>query len=518
MKKGLALTTFGLFFFIAFFLATTLVQADGVKTQLCLVIDGSGSIDYSQWENIKQALATAVKQNLPHDGTVELTVVQFGYSLYEGYAKTELQPTVINSANYGAISDQILAMPKGDSETPIAHGLFLAWIEMKNSPNSGANVRKIINLATDGEPNVRNNNATTDLDGSGGSPDASDDVIASVNTAVSQGLNELDIEGIGMIDVTRDWLKNWVVYPQPGIVAPPFSKAGWIRVVADPTEFANTLGERLQGTLSGDADTWVPTAEGALAAGALSVGVTGAISALGSAVANPEVFPRSTLVRKTNDFLPEFMKKWLNDFISSKRKLTIMQKKGHLLKLTKLEIMSYTIALLVLTLAFSYAKSQTLAEVLTVVPTILATSIIVEFAKNFAVETIARSQGVWTEHRLWYFGLGAFLFSTFVFRTPFSSPSRNIHTAKFTKRSLGLVSSVSVFIGLAFAAIFYIFLINGFALIGSIGIVMSLTIAFFEALPIPPMNGKDIYDWSRPLWTVMFTATFALYMLCLLIL
>jgi Zn-dependent protease len=142
----------------------------------------------------------------------------------------------------------------------------------------------------------------------------------------------------------------------------------------------------------------------------------------------------------------------------------------------------------------------------------------VEFVKNFVIEAVARKQGVWTEHRLWYFGLAAFLLSTLAFKVPFSSPSRNIHySQKFTKRSLGLVSTASVFLGFVFAVIFYIVLVSGFTLIGSIGLVMSLTMAFFEALPIPPMNGKDIYDWSKILWVALFMATFALYMLCLLL-
>jgi hypothetical protein len=50
------------------------------------------------------------------------------------------------------------------------------------------------------------------------------------------------------------------------------------------------------------------------------------------------------------------------------------------------------------------------------------------------------------------------------------------------------------------------------------GLVMSLTMAFFETFPIPPMSGKDIYDWSRILWMILFITTFALYMLCLFLL
>jgi Zn-dependent protease len=298
-------------------------------------------------------------------------------------------------------------------------------------------------------------------------------------------------------------------------VAPPFIKAGWIRVVANPAEFASTVGQKMQVIISGGSDTWAPPAEGALFAGLLTVGITSVFSSLGSAISEPT----SRVAQKINGLLPEILKKWLHKFISSKRKLVITEKTGHPLKLTRLEMASYAVALAILTLAFVYAKVQTLDEVLVVLPTILVTSIVAEFVKNFAVEVVARKLGVWTEHRLWYFGVAALLLSSLVFRTPFAAPSRNVHYSnKFTKRSLGLVSAMSVFVGFAFAVVFGVVFICGFALIGSIGLVMGLTMALFEALPIPPMSGKDIYDWSRPLWTALFAMTFVLYMLCLLLL
>jgi hypothetical protein len=42
--------------------------------------------------------------------------------------------------------------------------------------------------------------------------------------------------------------------------------------------------------------------------------------------------------------------------------------------------------------------------------------------------------------------------------------------------------------------------------------------AFFDSIPIPPINGKDIYDWNKFLWISLFTSTFTLYMLVLFVL
>jgi len=216
-----------------------------VKTQLCMVIDGSGTIISNEWDTIKQGIAKAINTTIPRDSSVELTIVQFGYSPSDGYAKTEIPPTVMNSTNYSTIANQVLTIQQGRIGTAMAHGLYLGWKEISNSPNFETAKYQIINLATDGEPNRRNDNATSDLDGDG-DINYWDDVIAVVNNAVNQGLEELDVEGISTTDLFRDWFKNWIVHPQPGILAPPFTKPGWIRVVADAAEFANTIAQKLK--------------------------------------------------------------------------------------------------------------------------------------------------------------------------------------------------------------------------------------------------------------------------------
>lgn len=516
MKLIPSLLAFVIFFSAAMVLSFENVNgSNGAKTQICMVIDGSSSISSAEWAIIKDALAEAINDTVPHDGSVELTIVQFGYSTGI-YARTEVLPTIIDRSNFELVANQVLAISKSGGSTPTAHGLFLGWKELSESPNFAVATRQVINLATDETPNVRNDNATTDLDGNG-KIDAEDDVIAVVNYAASQGLDELDVEAIGLTTTGKEWFREHVLLPQPGVLAPPFSKAGWVRPVANATEFASTIGEKLQAVIGSYNGLWVPSLEGAAAAGILSVGLTSIVSSLSSAVNDPSGFPSQVLAQKINGLFPETLKKWLQDFVSAKRKLVIKHNLGSIFLLTKKEALSYIAALTVLTLSFAYAKAEKLEQIPALLPIILATSIIVEFAKNYVVEITARKQGVWTEHHLWYFGTFMFLATTLAFKTPFSSPSRIVHHApRFTKRSLGLVACASVFVGLGLTAFFYILLSTPFASIGSIGIVMCLTMAFFESMPIPPMNGKDIYNWSKMLWVTLFVVTSSLYVLCLL--
>jgi cytochrome b561 len=178
----------------------------------------------------------------------------------------------------------------------------------------------------------------------------------------------------------------------------------------------------------------------------------------------------------------------------------------------KPELIAYGISIALLAFSFSYVKVSSLAEILAVLPTVFATSIVVEFAKTFVLVAYARSRGVWTEHRLWYFGLATFVLTTFAFRMPFSSPSRNLyHSPKFTKRLGAILASASVLMSLAFAGLFFGLMLSGFAAIGATGLAMCLIGAFLDTFPVTPMNGKAIFDHNKTLWTVFFVAVTAFY-------
>jgi len=198
--------------------------------------------------------------------------------------------------------------------------------------------------------------------------------------------------------------------------------------------------------------------------------------------------------------------------MSKKRKATVSERTGSPFVPQKPELIAYGISIALLAFSFSYVKVSSLSEILAVLPTVIATSIVVEFVKTFVLVAYARSRGVWTEHRLWYFGLAAFVLTTFAFRMPFSSPSRNLyHSPKFTVRLGVILSSATILISLAFAGLFFALLVSGFAAVGATGLAMCLIGAFLDTFPVAPMNGKALFDHNRILWAVLFAAVTALY-------
>ncbi|OQB25717.1 MAG: Disaggregatase related repeat protein [Chloroflexi bacterium ADurb.Bin180] len=76
--------------------------ADGVTTQLAVLLDGSRSID--DWQLAINGLRLAINDpNFPKDGSVELTVIQFGHRV----SRREVGPVVITSGNYTEIRSRI---------------------------------------------------------------------------------------------------------------------------------------------------------------------------------------------------------------------------------------------------------------------------------------------------------------------------------------------------------------------------------------------------------------------------
>jgi Zn-dependent protease len=284
------------------------------------------------------------------------------------------------------------------------------------------------------------------------------------------------------------------------------------------TAYITTAEEAIE--TGGGSAVWAPPAEGFLVASALTVGVTSGVSAVASAVTNPEGCPSNKLAEKASDILPDSIKKWLDSFICSKTGASIEHRVSFALFFTKQEIISIAISIAVITFAFSYAKAESLNQILSLIPIVLVTAIIVDLAKDLIREIVARRLGVWSEYRLWYFGLAMFLISSIAFKAPFSSPNRiRQHSPNLTTRKTGILSLTAIIVPLIFAGVFYMLFVNpSFTLIGNMGLVICLTAAFFDTIPIPPMNGKDIYDWSKILWLVLFVACFALYALTLLLL
>ena len=145
------------------------------------------------------------------DCCVELTVIQFAGDLPAG-AITEIGPVVITNSNRNNIAADVLNITHIEGITPIEDGIDLAVWNLTNSEWFTYASEQIINISSDIGHIVVDYPATE----------------AARNNAIAAGIDEISAEGVGdIIPADINWLRDKIVWPQPGTIAPPFTP-GWV--------------------------------------------------------------------------------------------------------------------------------------------------------------------------------------------------------------------------------------------------------------------------------------------------
>lgn len=252
----------------------TVLVGKTAPTQLALLLDGSKSILPADWDIMLDGIALAITNGcIPHNEQVELTIIQFGGGNGNPngriWAQVELGgPIVLTDTNYLVVANQIQAIPQLGGGTAISSAFRLAADVLSGDPNNYLEgtpfagmasthsnwPRQVINLVTDGQPNVIYNHSDryggywAGLTGdqyAKGKLDTEAALAYYESVRPIEESDEIDVEAIG--DGTGQiWLKNHIVRPQPGYDNWPPTGPGWVRYVDNYTEFANTIGKQFQ--------------------------------------------------------------------------------------------------------------------------------------------------------------------------------------------------------------------------------------------------------------------------------
>lgn len=198
-------------------------------TQMAIIIDGSSKDGYhiAQWEYIKQGLYDAVLNTIPHNGKVELTVIQYGGAS----ARLEVGPVVLSDSNYNSVLTAILGMNKMSGNSLMSAGINLARSTLFNSPNFDSGNIHIINLMVNTIPDSKQ--------------DAEDARTALINDlGMTEDQDEIDVEITKCAynvanhpfndPVEINWITKKIAWPAAGYYNydDTFSPVGsWVRVV-----------------------------------------------------------------------------------------------------------------------------------------------------------------------------------------------------------------------------------------------------------------------------------------------
>ena len=219
-------------------------------TQLAIILDGSSSIRSSDWKLMRTGLANAIKDPdiFPHDGTIELTVIQFGRKdLWTEYARKELGPIIVTENNYLTIGNTIAKISQLGGYTPMGCGIYLSADTLYKSKFFDPSKRQVICMVTDGQPNCSCNpktytgkfvNCTV---GRITAEQGRNYLIDILNLTSNQ--DQFSVAAVGQ-DTNTPWLKNKIVWPEPGNYAPPYNP-GWVRNVSTWQEFSESIREIL---------------------------------------------------------------------------------------------------------------------------------------------------------------------------------------------------------------------------------------------------------------------------------
>jgi len=227
-------------------------------TQFVVLLDGSGSIDTNSWKLACDGLANAIGNVsvFPRDGSVELTIIQFGIN--NVCARVEVGPVVVYENNYNNIKNQIIVLKnkQGKGWTPVAAAFYLGNDIVANSNNFGGfnpNYKQVILLVTDGNANVKSNtgeycgtNAGNYNLGKTSAANARNYLLNSLT--MTEDRDEIDViavnPGQGQLPIDDIFLCENIVWPQPFYNSTanwPPPGPGWYRYVNGWMEFRDTI-------------------------------------------------------------------------------------------------------------------------------------------------------------------------------------------------------------------------------------------------------------------------------------
>lgn len=163
----------------------------GVKVDLALCLDSSGSVSYSEFNLQLEGTARALEnpEIVARDGSVRATVIQFSH-----YSQVELLPTAITESNIQSVVDEIRTIRKRGGGTSIHSCIDAARSRIVTANQTSPSLSQVIDVSTDGRSSF--NSA----------------VVAS-NRAQNAGIDVLNSIGVGS-GVDTNLLNN-IVFPQP---------------------------------------------------------------------------------------------------------------------------------------------------------------------------------------------------------------------------------------------------------------------------------------------------------------
>ncbi len=255
-------------------------------------------------------------------------------------------------------------------------------------------------------------------------------------------------------------------------------------------------------------------------------------NALGSIAVGASISLGSTFLMSLSGFSQSFnsiisrlpIPNWLIDFFSFYTEKTfegltekeIKNRKRRFI--TRRELASLLFAIIILLVVFTYIEVNGLPKfadisfLIVAVPSVLL-SVVMIFLVSQLLENVASiTLDLWSEFKIWIYGLVALIITGILFFVPFASPGKMVYQGAIDMRKAGLIASLVILSSLILCLPFSLFYWFGFPTIGDAGLMMCLMTACYSAFPFKPLGGKAIFHYDRRLWFLTFLSSFALFL------
>ena len=214
---------------------TGITQRESV--QLALVLEGGFNDDVGihqdDWRLMMNSIKHAIRDSsiIPHDGSVELTAIKYGYE-DPPHPELILTPTVLTDANEDDISKLFTHNDYPGHHFPMASALRYASDILHDVGDFEPEKRQIILIVSCGYPDC-----VWVPGGYDGMVSTESEARASVIEAIeyvndtlqlNPDHDEVNAIAVGKWGVDIDFLKEYVPLPKPGYLAPPITDPGWV--------------------------------------------------------------------------------------------------------------------------------------------------------------------------------------------------------------------------------------------------------------------------------------------------
>jgi hypothetical protein len=185
--------------------------------------------------------------------------------------------------------------------------------------------------------------------------------------------------------------------------------------------------------------------------------------------------------------------------------------------LTLRELLSLLFSAIVLLTVFVYIEVNGMPNLLnmeyllTAVPQVLISVVFIFITSQIFSIVSAKALNVWSEFKLWLYGLAALLITGVVFMIPFASPGKVEYQGDLDQKKAGLIATSDVLCILILSIPFYLFHTLGLTMIGDAGLMMSMMTACYSVFPFKPLGGEAIFKYHKGLWTAIFIFSFSMF-------